>query len=187
MGEHQGAYSAILGKIAGLLKQFNTLASQGGLSPAALAKNLPAPAASAVRAANSQEGMLGSLILEHLISPVFSQLAAHFIVNTPQGSFTGTVTAIDVLQGADALDSTAEDRVKSASDDARYKKGAGKGTEALILSNTNNKPIFTSFNDGGAGFFTSPFNTRAQKRLESSLIEASHQLMDMNRFAANPA
>jgi hypothetical protein len=187
MSKHQGVYSAIWGKLAGLLREFNKLAAQNGVSAAAMAKTLPGPAASALRAANSQEGMLGSLILEQMLTPVFSQIAANFIIDTPQGSVTGTVTAVDILQGADAFDETLDNPVRRANDDARYKKGAGKGTEALILGNTKTSALPAAFADGGKGFFTSPFNSRAQKRLESALTEVSQQLMDLKPFQMSPA
>ncbi|MCD8562694.1 MAG: hypothetical protein LRY54_01205 [Alphaproteobacteria bacterium] len=185
MGEHQSVYSAILGKIAGLFREFNKLAAQQGVSAQALTKALPAAVKS--KAPGAHEGMLGSLILEQLITPVFAHVAAHFIIDTPQGSVTGAVTAVDIMQNADAFDETLSDTLRRASDDARFKKGAGKGTEALILGNTKPAHPLAFPKDKGRGFFTSPFNSRAQKRLESALIDASQQIMNLERFGAQPA
>lgn len=189
MGEAARLTASILGKIAGLFREFNKLAAGSGTNVQTLTRNLP----SAVkrRAPDAHEGMLGSLILEQLITPVFSQVAADFIVDTPQGSFTGTISALDLIHDAGALDGALEEKTRRATDDARYKKGAGKGTDALLFGNARQSSLKTLLNgplgDRGRGYFTSPFNSRAHRRLESALIEASQQLMDLKRFEAGPA
>ncbi|MCD8498066.1 MAG: hypothetical protein LRZ85_08330 [Alphaproteobacteria bacterium] len=158
MGEIQALRAGILGKIAAIFKEFNKLAARSGTDITSLTKNLPN--ATLQKAPDAHEGMLGSLILEQLISPVFSAVAADFMVNTSQGSITGTITAVDLFQSASALDETLDPYKRHAADDIRFKKGAGKGTEALIHGNTAKPKMNTLFNgifnDGGRGFFYIP-------------------------------
>lgn len=185
MGQSQTITSSILGKIAGLFREFNKIAAKQGVNVAELARSLPGRPS--LKAPDANDGMLGSLILEQLLIPVFSQVSSDYLISTSGGSISGTVMAIDIAQTSDFLDSRENERATRASDDTRYKKGAGKGTEALLFGNTKKPSILSLFSDDGRGFFTSPFNSKAQKRLESALIESSRQLMDLERFAATPA
>lgn len=187
MGDIAGIKAGILGKIAGLFRDFNKLAAHNGTSVQVLTKNLPVPVKR--RAPDAHEGMLGSLILEQLVTPVFSQVAAEFIVTTPQGAVTGAISAVDVMHGADAMDEALDEKQRRAADDARYKKGAGKGSDALLFGNPRKQSALAKMlngplGDSGRGYFTSPFNSRAQQRLESALTEASTRLMDLERFEA---
>lgn len=181
MGNNQTARSSILGKIAGLFREYNKIAAQQGVSISQLAKSLPN--APCLKAPDANDGMLGSLILEQLLMPAFSQAAADYLVNTSGSSISGAVMAIDVAEAADIFENSRKAPLQYAADESRYKKGAGKGTDALLFSNTKKSTIANIFGHDGQGFFTSPFNSKAQNRIESSLINASEQLMGLERFA----
>lgn len=180
MGASQQQKRSVLGKISGILKEFNKLAAAYGLGQGALAQSLQQ--SPAIKAASpSQEGLLGSLILDQILTPIFTSLMENMSVNTSQGGVSGLVAAWDI-HSADRH--TAQDRSKAANDDGRFKKGAGKGSEALIFSKAQPSGVLNTIRDQGRGFFTSPFNSRAHKRLESALAQASQQWAGLEQFEA---
>ncbi|HRQ59942.1 MAG TPA: hypothetical protein PLO23_00240 [Alphaproteobacteria bacterium] len=187
MTTNQQEKRSVLGKISGILKEFNKLAVAYGLGIGTLTRSLPnSPAIKA--ASPSQEGLLGSLILEQILTPIFTSIMENIsTTNTSQGSLVGLVATWDI-HSADRH--AADQRNKAANDDSRFKKGAGKGSEALIFSPakstgmTSPSGLLNTIRDGGRGFFTSPFNSRAHKRLESALAQASQEWMALEaKFA----
>lgn len=181
MGNNKQNKQTILGRISGIFLEFNKLAQLYGISAASLQAQTPSYARAKSAAGNDQEGLLGSIILEQFLSPVFTALAHDMALDASGGTISGAITTIDMIQ---ADRTKAAEQTRGATDDARFKKGAGKGSEALLFSPAKSSGILAKIEDGGHGFFTSPFNSRAHKRLESALVQASAELMNLEKFEA---
>lgn len=147
--QYEGVRRDALSRISGLYKEFNHFCRDYGAG-AAEGSVFHRYAHYGI-ASSSQDGLLGALIMDSLLTPVFSLAANDCGFSAMQGGNGDPFTLQNMSRMSSLVDEYYRDR-SCYTDTRLYKKGAGKGTQALLHGPERARPVFAfqAANDAAA-------------------------------------